>query len=148
MTINPDSPAGATAAAGQQGQQRLAHFAVEAATPGFVAMSFPQTAGKMWPADAVIGFDGADGTNPDVHSYHLTHYGVAPSDATNGWAFNQGYVSQGGKKVVCFSRALDSPAAEVVKSINADARRWLQLETSAPFSPGKVAAVYLHLVIH
>jgi hypothetical protein len=85
---------------------------------GYAAMSFPETEGKMWPADAVIGFDSPTSGSPDVQSYHLTRYGVGPGDATNGWAQNLGYVSQGGKKLLCFSRALDSPSASVVKSIN------------------------------
>jgi hypothetical protein len=109
-----------TPAAGQQPVvERFAHFAVESSAPGFVAMSFPQSAGKMWPADAVIGSLSDDGRSaPRVQAYHLTRYGVSPSDQNDGWVQHRGYVSQGGSKVVCFSRALDAPEAAVVKSIS------------------------------
>jgi len=99
--------------------QRLAHFALEATTPGFVAMSFPQTPGKMWPADAVIGSGSTSGATPSqVQAYHLTRYAVSAADANDGWALHKGLIDQGGKRVVCFSRALDAPGAAVVKSIN------------------------------
>jgi hypothetical protein len=109
-----------TPAAGQQPVvERFAHFAVESSAPGFVAMSFPQSAGKMWPADAVIGSQSGDGGSAArVQAYHLTRYGVSPSDQNDGWVQNRGYVSQGGRKVVCFSRALNAPEAAVVKSIS------------------------------
>lgn len=100
------------------GNQEMVHSLLEASTPGWLGLSFAQNLGSMWPADAVIGFDGANGT-PDIHSYHLHQYSVAPGDQTNGWLNNAGYVTQGGNsKMLCFSRALDSPAASVVKSIN------------------------------
>lgn len=116
MTVSLAGSAGS-----QNGQQQQVHFAVEAVTPGFVAMSFPEKQGEMFPADAVIGFDGSNAETSNVRAYHIVRYGVEPSDAEDGWALNLGFVSQGGKKIVCFSRALDAPAAAVVKSINPNA---------------------------
>lgn len=95
------------------------HFLVEADNSGYIAMSFPETAGKMWPADAVIGVQGASAA-PDVKTYHLSQYMVSSADQTTGWASGLGLVNTGsnGLKLMCFSRPLKAPAAAVVKSIN------------------------------
>ena len=96
----------------------MAHFLLEASTPGWLGLSFAQNLGKMWPADAVIGFNDPAGS-PVLNSYHIQQYAVSPSDQTNGWLNNAGYVAMNGNnKLLCFSRALDSPQAAVVKSIN------------------------------
>jgi len=116
---NPCTSASSSATKAMVVPQRLAHFAVEADTPRFVAMSFPQTPGKMWPADAVIGSGSvSDAAATQVQAYHLTRYSAAPGDINDGWALHKGFINQGGKRVVCFSRALDAPGASVVKSIN------------------------------
>lgn len=100
----------------------MVHFLLEAKNPGYLAMSFPQAAGKMWPADAVIGAADASGMMPEVKSYHLSQYGVSAADEANGWASGLGLVaSSNGAKLLCFSRALNAPAAAVVKSINPNA---------------------------
>lgn len=88
-------------------QSELIHFAVEGTTPGYAAMSFPEQLGKMWPANAIIGFANPSTGAPDVRSYRLTRYSVSDADATNGWASNLGYTSTGDTKVVCFSRAIN-----------------------------------------
>jgi hypothetical protein len=95
--------------------QQLAHFAIEAATPGYLALSFAETANRMYPADAVIAGSSADLA---VRSYHITGYAVNPADETNGWVMHKGFINQAGNKILCFSRELDSQSAAVVKSIN------------------------------
>lgn len=119
-----DASSSSSSATSASQAQRFAHFAVESTAPGFVGLSFPQTAGKMWPADAVIGTT-TQASMPQVQAYHLTRYGVSPSDQNDGWTQHRGLLSnsQGGgasgsSKVMCFSRALDAPDAAVVKSIN------------------------------
>eukprot|EP00879_Flechtneria_rotunda_P001115 GHRR01001257.1.p2 GENE.GHRR01001257.1~~GHRR01001257.1.p2 ORF type:complete len:373 (+),score=108.40 GHRR01001257.1:1707-2825(+) len=109
----------ASPADGSLGQE-MVHFAVEASSAGYVAMSFAETEGKMFPADAVIGglIDPNTGS-PVVRTYHISHYGISPSDETNGWARDVGYQDvSGNNKVLCFSRALVAPQAAVVKTIN------------------------------
>jgi hypothetical protein len=105
-----------------RGDGGAAHFAVEANSPGYLAASFPKEEGRMWPADAVVGMmDQATGA-PVVRSYHLVGYGIGPRDESQGWAQALGYrEGPGADKVLCFSRALDSPRAPVVKSIDPDA---------------------------
>lgn len=121
--------AAATGHSHSSGAASVAHFALEAAAaPGWLALAFPSMAGEMWPADAVIGgLTDGNGTPAPVSSYQLRRYRVTGEDATSGWAQNAGLASSGSggggtTKLLCFSRALDSPNAAVVKSINASAR--------------------------
>lgn len=99
----------------------LAHFAIQGNPPGYLAMSFAQNEGSMFPADAVLGYLDSSTTSPNVKSYHLTRYGISPSDETNGWAQHAGFSQQDGMKLLCFSRALDAPQAAVIKTINPNA---------------------------
>jgi hypothetical protein len=56
--------------------------------------------------------------DPQVASYHLVSYEVAPEDATTGWAYSMGVVQQDGKTIVCFSRPVDAPAAKASPKLN------------------------------
>lgn len=117
----------------------MVHILLEANSPGYVAVSFPQTAGKMWPADAVIGTTDALGTMPVVKSYYLAQYGVSSADEASGWASSLGLVApSAGTKLLCFSRALNAPAATVVKSIDPNAGGACRLQTCTQLWVGVV----------
>lgn len=84
---------------------------------GYVALSFAPTAGRMYPADAIIGSVGSNG--PSVNTYYLSSYDVGPSDVNRGWATNMGAAKQGASTIVCFSRpASGNSAAKALTAID------------------------------
>lgn len=98
----------------------MAHFALEGATSGYLALAIGQEKGRMYPADAVMGFMDTAGA-ADVRSYHINGLSVADEDEYAGWAVNTAVLRGGNSTLLCFSRALYEPAAQVMKNIPAGA---------------------------
>lgn len=84
---------------------------------GWVGLSFPVVAGRMAPADAVIGWVGSSGV-PEVAAYYLTGHVVSQSNSVTGWSTNMGVVKLGQSTIVCFSRPVKATAARAVDSVN------------------------------
>eukprot|EP00775_Hariotina_reticulata_P007285 gene7285-7498_t len=88
------------AAADITGGAQPVHFLLDSPAPGYAGLAFPVTAGRMSPADAVIGYvDPATG-KPTVSAYGLTNYVVDLSNSnfnSRGWAKNMGVARPAGK---------------------------------------------------
>lgn len=73
---------------GSSGGNAYLHLAIVGPYSGYTALAFAETAGKMWPADAVVGTLGSSGRG-GVDVYRLTEYELPPPADAAGWvAFN------------------------------------------------------------
>lgn len=96
----------------------LMHFAVQATTSGYVALGFAQTAGVMGPADVILGWAPDNGDAPYVDTFNPSTTALSEANRLVGWAHAMGASRTGGVVTVCFSRALDEPAAAVAKMLD------------------------------
>ncbi len=101
-----------------QGLQ-MAHFAFQAQATGWIALALTARPGKMYPADAVLGYVNPDGQG-SVQSFYLRNNFPTFNDAFGGWASYMGVVQASGRTWVCFSRRLVEPTAPGVKNITTD----------------------------
>lgn len=108
--------AGQAAAADQEGQlPLLVHFAVEAATRGYVSLGFPESPARMYNADMVLGWVDDEGRG-HVGTYYVTSYTMTERELVQpSWVLGAGVVEgrvpevPGGtpaaqRTVLCFSR--------------------------------------------
>ena len=101
-----------------QGLQ-MAHFAFQAQATGWIALALTARPGRMYPADAVLGYVNPDGQG-SVQSFYLRNNFPTFNDAFGGWAAYMGVVQASGSTWVCFSRRLVEPTAPAVKNIATD----------------------------
>jgi hypothetical protein len=94
----------------------MAHFMLEAQTTGYVSLAIGSDAGSMYPADAVIGFLDNSGAG-DVRSYFIERLTVTEENERGGWAVNTAVMRGSNATVLCFSRYLYEPAANIMKTI-------------------------------